>query len=423
MDTSRRGFMALAAAAGCSPWLYGADPSRIRCLKGAPETGKPLPAWKKGEMDLHFIHTGRGENMFYRFPDGTCMVNDVGDYWRQRERHLIKWGPREDLLGGECVARYVKRETGKPYVDYLALSHWHSDHGGALKCGARKAADGRDVCGIPLFNESVGVGKFFDHQYPVNRKARGRDEDCKTMIEEWLSAKKIPRESFRVGALNQIRLVHDTAGEYADSFSVRNVCANAVCWTGRGEEAHDYGADHLKVSGKDVMPNENTLSMGFMVRYGKFRYWAGGDVSCSLIGSDGKTFNFEETVGKAVGPVTVCKTNHHAFRDAMVEGFVREVRAAAYVTAVWCPRHVQDCNMRHMSSRSLYAGSRFVFPTFLPEWPKKEWPNAKWWSDVVPSAGANVVVRVAPGGDTFRIYLTDAGSENPAVLGVWEGVS
>jgi hypothetical protein len=422
-NISRRGFVSLAAAAGVSPWAFAGGSARIRPLAGAPELGGVLPGWRKGELDLHFIHTGRGESMFYRFPDGTSMVNDVGDLWRENERHLIPWFPRKDLLAGECVARYVKRELGVAYVDYIALSHWHNDHAGALRCGTKKAADGREVCGIPLFNEYVGVGKFFDHQYPVVRDCRGRDEDCKRMIEEWVAAKKIVRESFRVGALNQIKLVHDTAARFAGKFSVRNVCANAVCWTGKGEEARDYGAEHLRATGKTVMPNENTLSMGFVVQYGKFRYWAGGDVSKSLTGADGKSFNFEDLVGRVVGPVTVCKTNHHAFRDAMTETFVRETRAVAYVTAVWCPRHVQDCNMRHMSSRALYPGERMVFPTYLPAWPKSEWPHAPWWGDVYPSAGANIVVRVAEGGDTFRIYATDAASENPVVIGVWEGIA
>jgi beta-lactamase superfamily II metal-dependent hydrolase len=120
-NISRRGFVSLAAAAGVSPWAFAGGSARIRPLAGAPELGGALPGWRKGELDLHFIHTGRGESMFYRFPDGTSMVNDVGDLWRENERHLIPWFPRKDLLAGECVARYVKRELGVAYVDYLAL--------------------------------------------------------------------------------------------------------------------------------------------------------------------------------------------------------------------------------------------------------------------------------------------------------------
>ncbi len=418
----RREFVKMAVATCVAPGVFAAEnETRIWAVADAPEIGQPLPRWRPGEMDLHFIYTGRGENMFYVLPDGTTIVNDVGDYWRQKERAEIPWLPRADRLGGECVARYVKSVWDRPYVDYLTLSHWHSDHAGEPKCGTVKAADGRDVCGIPLFNEFINVNRFFDHQYPNRGQYGGGDVASRRMIERWVEAKNIPQEKFRVGALNQIRLMNDPSGRYRDTFSIRNVCANAVCWTGRGEEAFDYGAVHADVTCKESILNQNTLSMGYVIRYGKFSYWTGGDVSCKLTGADGQEFNYEGVVGRAVGPVTVCKTNHHAYRDAMTEEFVREVRAAAYVTAVWCPRHIQDCNMRLMSSWELYAGERKVFPNFVPEWPRKEWPDAPWWGDVVPAPGGHVVVKVAPGGDTYRIYVVDATDESLAVRGVWAG--
>ena len=103
------------------------------------------------------------------------------------------------------------------------------------------------------------------------------------MMEAFVAAKKIPQEPFRPGVLNQIRLLHDAEGQYRDSFSIRNVCANAVCWTGQGETAFDHGAAHAKAVGQASSLNQNTLSMGFVVQYGKFRYWTGGDLSSNLV--------------------------------------------------------------------------------------------------------------------------------------------
>jgi hypothetical protein len=209
------------------------------------------------------------------------------------------------------------------------------------------------------------------------------------MMREFLDAKGkegLRCEKFRPGALNQICLLHDAKGEYRDSFSVRNVCANGVCWTGKGEETIDYAAIHVK-EGKSGKVNQNLLSMGFVIRYGKFGYWAGGDVSGYLKDANGVRFNYEAVVGKSVGPVTVCKTNHHAWKDAMVKEFVEEVKAAAYITNVWCPNHIQDCNMRHISSRTLYSGERLLFPTFVPGLAKQKWPDASWWKDIVPGGG------------------------------------
>ena len=89
---SRRDFVRLAAVGVACPAVFGAD-GRPRLVKVAdsPEVGKPLALWRQGELDLHFVYTGRGENMFYRFPDGTTMVNDTGDFYRPKEVKNIPW--------------------------------------------------------------------------------------------------------------------------------------------------------------------------------------------------------------------------------------------------------------------------------------------------------------------------------------------
>jgi len=421
MAIKRRTFMGLVAASSVAPRLFAAGTDRLAPVPNAPEIGKRLPAWKAGELELHFIHTGRGENMFYVFPDGTTMVNDTGDYYRPKEIPEMPWLPRADLLGGECVARYIGTVWKKTHLDYMALSHWHADHTGRPSLGSRLTPDRRQVCGLALLGEAFTFGRFYDHQFPRHGQYGSQDGDGMEMMESFVAAKKIPQEPFRPGALNQIRLLHDAEGQYRDSFSIRNVCANAVCWTGQGEDAFDHGAAHAKATGQASIPNQNTLSMGFVVQYGKFRYWTGGDLSADLAGADGIPYNYEALVGKRVGPVTVCKTNHHACKDAMTRAFVGSVRAAAYVTAVWCPRHIQDCNMRDMGSRELYPGARMVFPTYVPEWPKKEWPAAAWWRDVAP--GGHVVVKVAPGGGRYTVFLVDASDESLRVKSVWSGIA
>ena len=112
---SRREFVRLAAAGAACPVVFGAD-GRPRLMKmtDSPEIGKPLALWRQGELDLHFVYTGRGENMFYRFPDGTTMVNDTGDFYRPKEVKNIPWHPRRDLLGGEVMARYLERHLSSP---------------------------------------------------------------------------------------------------------------------------------------------------------------------------------------------------------------------------------------------------------------------------------------------------------------------
>ena len=96
-----------------------------------PDGEKTLPAWRPGMMDLHFIYTGRGENMFYRLPDGTSVLNDVGEFYRPSE---LKLGtvllPSAERLGGDWVCRYLHRIYPEKEIDYTVFSHWYLDHVG-----------------------------------------------------------------------------------------------------------------------------------------------------------------------------------------------------------------------------------------------------------------------------------------------------
>ena len=422
---SRRSFLAACAATGLSGTYAASTPgTRLAPAPDAAEKGRALPPWRPGEMELHFVYTGCGESMFYRFPDGTAMVNDTGDYFRPHELEFIPRLPSAALLGGEWMARYIRRAApGLTHLDYMMLSHWHSDHMGEPNLRTVRAADGRRVCGLALVGERFTVGSFYDHQHPNHGRYGTDDQSGRQMMEEFVDAKSraygLRQEAFRPGARDQIRLRHDPQGNYRGMFSVRNICANGVCWTGEGEDAFDHAAAYVKATGKKKI-NQNSLSMAMRIDYGPFSFFTGGDVSCNLADRDGGKLDYEGLVGRMCGPVTVCKTNHHAFRDAMRASFCGAVRAAAYVTNVWCPRHIGDDNMTNgMASRSLYPGGRWVFPTFIPEEPPRIYAGRDWWRDVAPRGG-HVVVKVAPGGVSWKVFVLEPADESMRVLDVWQ---
>jgi len=266
------------------------------------------------------------------------------------------------------------------------------------------------------------VRRYLDFEYPDFRSYVGGDATAETMrayVKHAAENEGLTVEAFRVGALDQIRLQHDAKGCYAKLFHVRNLCANGKAWTGKGEAVIDFGASTVKAQSGKRNVDVNILSMGVRIDYGKFSYYSGGDVSKWLKDEQGKTVDYEAYVGERCGPVTVCKTNHHAYPDAMREPFVCAVRPAAYLSNVWFYKQIADANMRFMSSRELYPGDRFLFPTCVP--PKSRELNAgkDWWRDVAPEG--HVVVRVASGGLTYRIYVLDNADETCRVLAVYEG--
>ena len=78
MTISRRNFvggaLGFAVAGGSRSSATAADAQeRVPPHADAPER---VPPWKKGEFQIHFIHTGVGESQFLIFPDGTTMLLD-----------------------------------------------------------------------------------------------------------------------------------------------------------------------------------------------------------------------------------------------------------------------------------------------------------------------------------------------------------
>ena len=423
MKTSRRSFLKLAAAGSfASQYAFTSGGAQIAPLPGAPELGRPYPGWKPGEMDLHFIYTGCGESMFYMLPDGTLWVNDVGDSFRPHELQFIPRLPSAARLGAEWVERYIRRLTPKTHIDYMTVSHWHSDHTGTPLRRSRELPDGRRICGLAYIGEKFSVGHYFDHQPGAHGAYLTQDPQSMKMMEDYVAVASATRglrtDPFRPGALDQIRLQYDPEGKYAGVFKVRNLCANGVAWTGHGEETADYAAAWVKKTGKPKI-NQNTLSMALRIDYGKFSFYTGGDVSRELADpATGKIINYEALVAERCGPVTLAKLNHHGTKDAMTPECVKALKASMYVNNVWCPRHIVDSNMSSMCSRTLYGGDRRYFPTFIPDEPRENWPKADWWRDVAPAG--HVVVKVAPGGGSFKVFVLSASDETMRVKAAYE---
>ena len=425
--TDRKSFIGGAATA----FALGAVPSWLVKAGEGLDAADRLPPWKPGELELHFIYTGCGENMFYRLPDGTAILNDVGDAYRPKDVAYTPLLPSPDRLGGEWTSRYIQRVYGERVIDYLIFSHWHDDHIGHAGFGRantpdmdyryRTTADGRKIDGFLCVAEDFGFRRYFDHQYPERGTYRSQGS-CMQLVAPWVEEQKrkgLAVELFKVGALDQIALLRDP-GKYKGVFSVRNVCANGRLWDGM-DGVRDYAAETVAATGVQSLP-QNMLSMGFVIQYGRFRYWTGGDIQPSFRKQGFSTkdgpVNYEAEVGRRVGPVTVCKTNHHGCGDAMCADFIRSVRAQAYITNVWSHWHVDKGTMERMSSRELHPDfDPLIIPNFMPTDRAEKFRDMPFMKNVPPETkdGVHVVVKVAPGGETYRIYLVDARDESMRV--------
>lgn len=397
--TTRREFICTGAAAMAV----------LRRADGADDA--VYPGWRPGELDIHFIHTGVGEQTFFIFPDGTTMLLDCGDTHHAKYMRDVPPLPSAERCGGEWVSRYLRRLTPRREIDYLMVSHWHGDHIGDPSLGCWKNAKGEQICGITAVADDFRFRRYFDHQFPdPGRYAHDPDPEAYARFQTWLAkarAAGLDAQPFRVGALDQIRLQRDAA-RYPQ-FHIRNLCANAVVWDGK-DGSVDCGAEHVKSGRKTI--HENRLSAAIRIDYGRFSYYTGGDNELELHRADGTPFSWERRVGETCGPVDVAKTNHHAGTHAMSPEFCAAVRPRVWLSSVWQANMVDHHSLKPMCSRELYPGERYVCFGHVAD--KVKTVAAAYGDDIAPAGHA--VVKVAPGGDVYEVFTLDARDESMRIL-------
>lgn len=195
-----------------------------------------------------------------------------------------------------------------------------------------------------------------------------------------------------------------------------NLAANGEIWSGKENgNIRYYDLNQENLSG---FQNENTKSLAIRISYGPFRYYTGGDISGCLLDSAGNSVDLEEKVAEACGPVDVCKANHHAYKDAMSDGFVRNIQARNYVISTWDYEHTQPEIFSRMVSEDLYAGKRNVFSTYIPEFMRKAYADEEWMRSVCPENG-HVVVKVYDKGRKYKIYILSATEKDYNVKAIY----
>ena len=374
------------------------------------EIGKPYSGWKKGEFDIHFISTGACESSFQIFPDGTTMLLDAGDCGHEHYKDGTVEKPDMTRRPGERIARYISRARPDiDKIDYVMASHFHNDHTGDARYGAGMT-EGRDpnyqLSGIAHVGEFYRFGTAFDRGYPTYDKPTDWAPTEREHLRAFWTYKEktdgLKREKFEVGALDQIKLVN--APDQYD-FHIRNVCCNAVLWTGKEGETLDYFATWPNNMDQK---NENTRSIVMVYNYGPFRFYTGGDASGVLRDADGKDLDFEGAIGRAVGEVDVCKANHHSYKDAMPKTFTDAVNARVYCVCVWDRWHLQDNTATSMVlDENGKPKDKLMCPTGIHQ-DNAEMMEGKAWRDRLVEGGGHVVVKAYDGGAKYKVYyLTD----------------
>ena len=389
--------------------------------------GRAWKGWKKGHFQVHFIYTGVAESMFLIFPDGTTMLLDCGDHNAiGRGKLAVPVLPSPDRHAGEWIARYVQRVNphGRD-VDYMMLSHYHSDHAGVPIFNAGYAEhDGERIClsGFSHAAEYLTFRKAFDRAWPgfddpIPVKD-SNDSGCvghmRAFYRYMQEHRGLQVEKFRVGETGQVAMRHDPS-RYP-SFSVFNLCGNGRI---AAPDGHITDLYEDIVAGGATALNENGMSLGMILSYGPFRFFTAGDFSDRLTRKDGTVFQIEDELAKVCGPVNVAKLNHHG-HYSMPADLVSALRPQVWVSCVWDQLHNVAPVMERLCDRTLYPGDRVVCPGIFPAERRQEDAGSPWLDDIQPPCldGAHIVLDVERGGEAYSVSCLDARDESMTVRSV-----
>ena len=423
---NRREFVTGAALAGLFAGCRSAD---WAVAAAHPSAGSAWRGWKPGEFQVHFIYTGVGESQFMIFPDGTTMLLDCGDFAAHARGALaLPILPSMKCHAGEWIARYVRRVNPcDNYVDYMMLSHFHSDHGG---CNGWHAGmtDGRSpnyfLSGFAQAAEWLHFGTAIDRGWPdYNDPVPLADDfdqgvlgNMKALYSHLQKRDGLKIEKFRLGASDQIVQKRIGKGHHA-GFKAFNFAANGRICSPADGTVRDLYAPYIATKPKKL--DENALSLGNLFSYGPFTYYTAGDFSSWYQLPDGTGCSFEEELAKFMPRVEVAKINHHGY-ESMEPGLVKALDARCYVACVWDQYHCLPVTMERIEGNA--TREHLYFPGMVPTKYIVDGKRLPWMAKAVEPSweGMHTVLTVPRGGDRYTMTCLSAADESMTVKAEFE---
>ena len=362
----------------------------LLCLLALPsfgqQVGETLPTWSAGTLDIHQIHTGRGNAALLIFPDGKTMLIDAGMVPERAGPELGPRRPNASRRAGEWIARYIRQFSPRAELDYALITHYHDDHMGGIADVARL----------------IPIRILLDRgEEPAPMPGR--------LIDDYRTFRRTQKaQQFVPGRNDQI------AADY-DGFEVRNVAANGEVWTGRGVETKSAFPANWKSLPVAERPTENHFSLALRLRYGNFDYFTGGDLPGVALDNLPAWHDLETPVARAIGSVDALVVNHHGWLDSTNAFFLQTLAPRVVIVPAWHATHPDHSVFRRLLTTRIYPGPRDLFATTLLDAPRAIF---SYMGEKFKSTAGHVVIRVAPGGGSYTVLILDDASERHAITAI-----
>jgi Metallo-beta-lactamase superfamily len=406
---NRRRFLQLVAAFGAL--------GPIRALADQPST---LDPWTPGTLDIHHLAYGRGNSTFLLAPDGTTLLIDAGTHEDSTELSCAQ-KPNNQVRPGQWIAAYALRHmqpATRRELDYAILTHLHPDHLGDLGPENPPAPEGNyRLTGISDVDAVLPIRTLIDRASPDYAYPTPQTAPYATNYIAYVRARQQRHatvERIQPGRADQIRLTQNAASY--PQFQIRNLAANGEVWTGvlpAQASATRSTFPPLSTLTPADFPTENMCSIALRLDYGNFRYYTGGDLTSDTEDTNESWRDIETAVAQACGPVDVAVADHHAFFDAMSPATIRALRPQDFIIPSWYVGHPSIAPLRRMLSPALDPIPHAVYATCIMD--ANRLVN-QLFINKLRSQNGHIIVRVAPGGESFRIIITNNASDNDRIL-------
>lgn len=220
------------------------------------------------------------------------------------------------------------------------------------------------------------------------------------------------REKARPGRADQIVAVHEPTA--FPTLEVRILAANGDVWTGKAEETVHLFPAPSELPEED-RPPENICSVALRIRHGPFTFYTGGDLYGLPEPGAPAWWDVETPIAKAIGRTDVMVVDHHGSIEPASPFFLATLQPRVIIIPAWSPTHPSPDVLKRLLSQRIWSAPRDVFVTHLRE-PTKAAIGQR--AERVASDAGHVVVRVDPGGATYRVLVLDDTDERATVKSV-----
>lgn len=282
-------------------------------------------AWTQGKFEIYAFDVGQADSQLIVSPSGKTLLIDAGEK---------NWNSSTNAAS---IANKIRQVMGSNFnhLDYIAVTHLHSDHIGTAGYGTKSGYGG--IWNL-IEKQGFTVGRLIDRDSGtwVDSNHDGICDPGQEIVwhnagttsgsgSKWLcyvtdpaNATKLHREIAVIGSDSQIDL-----GDGVKVKVIESDAKNVKLKDGVTPVQGDHTKDRLP-------PSENDYSITLKITYKNLNYVTGGDTDGEYVTSSyNYVYNDVETViAPSIGKVDVIKANHHGSSHSSNQTYINTLHPA-----------------------------------------------------------------------------------------------